>query len=464
VLRTIHIYYVSRDGSPLLRWTPDGKELVFTTQLEGTDAAPAFALHALSLDTGRSRVLELGQLPDSYDTTPAFTASGDRIAFVRYRAGVRYGSLMTGELGPGLALKNPPRLVPLPTSGSIHSLFWAPDGQSLVLVNGARILQGDLNGRWKTLLTAATPPASMSMQWRQSGGGHAIVAMSSGNADIMSVPLEPTTHLITGPPTPLAQSTSYEAHPTFSPDGRKLAFISARSGRRALWLAEPDGTKPRQIADLDVAYSGFPRWSPDGSRIVFHTAKGSATERMIYVVNVAAGVPQLVGAGCCPEGWSHDGRSIYVTDLTGGLDTVARMDVSTGHRDRLFPGVQAVESVDGKLLLYAKVSESGVFARSLAGDVQANPEVRLVPDYRPPHGSPLPVADGFYYVSHTPHGVPRAFRFYDFSTGIARDLGPAPASVGLGLTVSPDEHALLYSATPGDSASDLASLEFPPAD
>jgi dipeptidyl aminopeptidase/acylaminoacyl peptidase len=287
----------------------------------------------------------------------------------------------------------------------------------------------------------------------------AAITQVNTDEDIWAVPLDPVAHLAVGPPVARAASTSFERHPRLSPDGHYLAFVSGRSGKAAIWVADADGAHPRQITDLDEAVTGFPRWSPDGTRIAFHSSSPNA-ERTIYTVDLVGGVPTRIGGGCCPGGWSADGRYLYVGDF-GKIDNVARLSVPGGKRERLFEGVLAAETVDGKRLLYAKNDEPGLFARSLQGDLAHNPEEKLVDDFIiGPLGAYIPTQGGVYYLGYTPEGKPRAFRFYDDSSHSAHDVMPAPRGVSLGLTVSPDGRELLYSADQQNAGADIALFDF----
>ena len=136
-----------------------------------------------------------------------------------------------------------------------------------------------------------------------------------------------------------------------------------------------------------------------------------------------------------------------------------RIRMADGHRERLFAGDLARETTDRKYLLYSKIKEFGIFRRRQE-NASAAFEERLVDDYTPTLGWVVPVEDGFYYLGHTPDGVPRAFRFYDYAKQAANDVAAAPPSTGLGLTVSHDERELLYSANGNESGADLVLLEF----
>jgi len=460
-LQPVRMNFVSREGSPRLAWTPDGRQLVFTTQREAPNAAQAFELRLISLDTGRARSLNIAQEDTDFDTSPALTADSRRLAFVRFRNGQRLGRLMVQDLGPDLRPLGPPRQVPGVETGIPHSLFWSRDGRFLRFLVGNDILEWDTEAAVRTVHTIASMPikvGTMALVSNDSGDRAAITQIRT-DEDIWAVPLDPVTHVAAGPPVARAVSTSFERHPRFSPDGRHLAFISGRSGRAALWVADADGSHPRQLSNLDEQVTGFPRWSPDGLRIAFHTSSPNQ-ERMVYVVDLAGGVPSKLGGGCCPGGWSADGRFIYVGDF-GSVDRVARLSVPLGTRESLFEGNLAAETPDGKTLLYAKDSEPGLFARSLQGDVARNPETKLVDDYvAAPLVAYIPVNGGIFYLGYTPAGRPRAFRYYDFAGGAAHDVMPAPRGVSLGLTVSPDLRELLYSADQQDAGADIALFEF----
>jgi hypothetical protein len=57
-------------------------------------------------------------------------------------------------------------------------------------------------------------------------------------------------------------------------------------------------------------------------------------------------------------------------------------------------------------------------------------------------------------------GIPKAFRYFDYGRRKATDIAPAPATLGVGLSVSPDQRQLLYSGVEEASGYDLLMLEF----
>jgi len=80
----------------------------------------------------------------------------------------------------------------------------------------------------------------------------------SQTAEIYTVPADGSAS-----PTRLTHDDVANAAPSFSPDGRRLAFVRDNQ----IWTMSADGTDPQQLTDGAMAFT--PRWSPDGSTIAF---------------------------------------------------------------------------------------------------------------------------------------------------------------------------------------------------
>ena len=118
-------------------------------------------------------------------------------------------------------------------------------------------------------------------------------------------------------------STRDEWGPVYSPDGTKLAFVSARTGFWELWLSDPDGSNPRRLTHMSHAL--LPVWSNDSERIIFssvgfpegHNKRDWYTKprtSSIYELDVAGGIPQQVfhsETDVAFPAWSQDEQFVY---------------------------------------------------------------------------------------------------------------------------------------------------------
>ena len=93
---------------------------------------------------------------------------------------------------------------------------------------------------------------------------------------------------------PLTSSMAGESRGRFSPDGKQILFLSARSGRQQIWLADFDtagGTigEPRELTHISTEADGA-TWSPDGKHILFTSS--------VYPECSASGQPGLTENAC----------------------------------------------------------------------------------------------------------------------------------------------------------------------
>jgi TolB protein len=108
----------------------------------------------------------------------------------------------------------------------------------------------------------------------------------------------------------------FQVEPAWSSDGATIAFASKREGTFDLYTASADGTGTRRVTSTDED-DGNPTWSPDGRTIAFD--RGAAGD--IYVVNAdGTGVDAIADelAAETQPAWSPDGRWIAFVKRTPG--------------------------------------------------------------------------------------------------------------------------------------------------
>ncbi|MBY0512161.1 MAG: amidohydrolase family protein [Rhodospirillaceae bacterium] len=184
----------------------------------------------------------------------------------------------------------------------------------------------------------------------------------------------------------ISRGLAFDAQPSFSPDGKLIAFISDRSGAENLWVMRPDGGGARQISfgDDDTVLVS-PAWSTDGAGVFVSRYRPSFNgyELWRYGLDGSETLLKPIAATTdqSDESWtqslgaapSPDGRAIYLARHSGRLEyektpewTIVRRDLASGAeetivaepeapRKALYPGsaFRPAVSPDGKWLAYA---------------------------------------------------------------------------------------------------------------
>ncbi|MDI3340035.1 MAG: S9 family peptidase [Sphaerobacter sp.] len=108
-----------------------------------------------------------------------------------------------------------------------------------------------------------------------------------------------------------------------SPDGRQVAYVTTPASKEGpypvstIWLVAADGGHPRRLTGSEAA-DAAPRWSPDGRRLVFVSDRLTRGTAQVYLLDLAGGeAVRLTNApgGVVQAAWSPDGSRIAYTAL-----------------------------------------------------------------------------------------------------------------------------------------------------
>jgi Tol biopolymer transport system component/serine/threonine protein kinase len=437
---------------PLVAWTRDGRALLFGDR--DTPQQPA-GIHMVDLGTGERRRLTTAPDGARGDGGPALSPDGRVLIFSRawtitrselFRLAFRLDLRPAGE---------PERLLP---SGQWDStVVFGAEGRELLFSRGG-IYDGPFS-IWRVRATPGATPQRLALPdecgWPAYAPSRKRLAFSCQIVDdnIWQLPL--LNGAASGPPRKLIASTRDDNVPRYSRDGKRLTFTSNRSGAWQVWVADQDGGNPTQMTSMRGGMTGSPGWSPDGSHIVFDSNEEGQFE--VYVIRSAGGAPRRLTnhpADDALASFSSNGRFIYfASNRTGGYQ-IWRMPMESGEPVQLTKGGgrSPQESPDGRYVYYER-SPGPEYWRI---DLAERREERVLPSVRFVGAE---VTDGGIYFS------PQAgldghvgLWFYSFATRTTRELLPTTGRLGLGLTVSPDGRALLFTQAE-EAGSDLMLLE-----
>ncbi|MCR6655492.1 MAG: S9 family peptidase [Opitutus sp.] len=161
------------------------------------------------------------------------------------------------------------------------------------------------------------------------------------NADLWLVPVAG------GEPRQLTTSPKHDRHPRWSPDGKWIAFESARDGQSQIWLLPVSGGEPRKLTTLSTGASQ-PVWSPDGRKLAFVSSvypefsdKPFAESDKLNKEKAEAAESSKVKARVFTEllyrhwdTWSDGTRQhVFVIDVENGAAVGEPRDVTPGPND-----------------------------------------------------------------------------------------------------------------------------------
>jgi Tol biopolymer transport system component/DNA-binding winged helix-turn-helix (wHTH) protein len=416
-----------------LSWSPDGKEIAYIAPY-----APAGSggLVVRSLATGQVR--ELTRPQPLAEGVVAWSPDSRQIAFTRSFSGsARELYVMPSQGGEARRLTFDNQIT--------EGFAWTADSRELVFASyrfGGPAL-------WRILAKGGTPERISSPAHHPSfpaiarRGNRLVFADSFVDTNIWQYEMKGTS---AGNTTKcLICSTSEDDSPRYSPDGRKIVFVSKRTGSEELWVADSDGAYPMQLTTIGGAPVGSPRWSPDGHWIAFDSRLSGSPD--VFVISAQGGAPRRLTTEPSSDvepSWSHDGKWIYFASDRGQQMQIWKMPFAGGAAQRVSQGDggEPLESPDGRRVFYFRGSGRGVASVPVTGGVgESIPQLSSVLLTR----AWAIRQEGIYFFDFA-SGKPQ-LQLFSFATqrvSPVMTLNRSSSGTNPGLDISPDGRHLLY--------------------
>lgn len=428
-------------ASSFLSWCPDSTCLVVTDAPgEGQPAA----LFVVSVETGEKRQLTAPEPTAVGDSAPAIAPNGRMLIFRRNISAGLTGQLYSLPLADGLVAGGP--LAPLTAPAqNANDPAWMPDGREILFSAGG--------GLWR--LAVPGPGQPMRLPFVGEDGVMPVVSLAGAgrlhrlvyvrsfrDENIWRVDSPAPGMPASSPPAVAIRSTRLDLNPQLSPDGRRVAFQSDRSGDMEVWLADLDGANAVQLTSFGAPMTSTPRWSPDGQVIAFNSNLEGQWE--IYVVRATGGRPRRLTSHPANDNipsFSRDGRWLYFSSNRTGQFEIWKVQVAGGDPAQLSHngGYVPFESPDGAYVYYTQtVSAASALWRVPTSGGEAVKVLEGVA-FR----NFVPLEGGIYYIDEL-SGEAR-LQFFDFASRRSTTLAHGLGDVRYGLTATADGRTILYS-------------------
>ncbi len=305
-----------REWADLHDWSPDGKYILALL--------PRGQLSLISVADGSRRVLrEL----NAESTRAAFSPDGRYIVFDAPQAG---DSLIRDIYT--LSTEGKQEIPLVVHSADDRVLGWAPDGKAVLFASDRTGSQAlwvipVADGRAQDAPQLIRTTSGRTVPLGFSRDGRFFYGESKAATDIYTVSLDPATGKVLGSPEKIIDRfEGFNFMPSYSPDGKWLAYSSWRGGKPSLTHGNvlcihsietgEDQEFSKELKNLGITLISRPRWAPDGKSIlIYGYAKPAGGSGGIYVVDLKTrAVTEVLYSGddvrVGAAEWSSDGKSI----------------------------------------------------------------------------------------------------------------------------------------------------------
>lgn len=339
-------------GPTVYSFTKSGNEYIGYI-FEGTSKLARFT--GLAFDTSPLGILT--NPPDNYigDNFPRISHDGKYLAYIRLKESNESAELRIMEYPDGKQRKI------TDINGKVNGLDWSPDDKDIIIALDNRIYKVSVKEGTSDSFEITSGISVLQPNVSTVGNLLAFVNPSLRYPDLFRLEIGNHRRKDTQP-VKIVSSSLTENYGKISPDGKKIAFISDRTGKNQIWVSDINGANPIPIAPVSETNIVHPAWSPDGTQIVYEDINEG-----IDVISSMGGKPNHITKvnNFLPR-FSANGKWVYFTSTLNGKNQIWKIP-SKGGKEQLVTkeiGESAYESADGKWVYYSRFwlpNKNGIF-------------------------------------------------------------------------------------------------------
>ncbi len=384
------------EATSLLDWSPDGRYMVYVApeRSKEDDRNPKLqntSIWLMDLETGSQTELTTPSNPQEFDTSPKFSPDGKSLGFIRGTSSIR--NIYTLAFTPqqfSTHSKQHLTVKPLTHDAAIISHFvWLNDNAHMIFdsnKNGDRglWLLNEQSGQ-VTLLGARDGQFPSLDNQNQ----NLVFQEVKYNANIWQLDLKQNLK-----PEPLITSIKYNSFPKYTPDGKRIAFVSNRKGKSSVWLYDigaKSQTEIIQIANTDLT---LPVWDQQGENLLI-SSRGE-TGYQCYQLSISTRsfetLSEIQGQhfGCV---YGASGEIYAISREPNEPSYLFKLKGSNLTRITNF-SVNQVALTNNDKVVYSTPDSNGIFLMTDNGE-----SINLAPDYKGSWSVHWVVRDNYLYFA-----------------------------------------------------------------